>query len=251
MKVIVFINLKGGVGKTESAKNLSYVLSEKFGKRVLLIDDDKQGNATDGFNLPKNEIDTIADVLTEEHYDIFNAIYPTAYPNLFVIGANMNLLSANLQLIRDEVREQPTILRKALQRVHDRFDYCIIDNAPDINMSVINALVAADEVIVPVTIDDDSFSGLKQILVQVEEAKQFNPALQFKGCLVTKFMTNSIDAQGKEELRQKGYPVFNTHIRFSKKVREASFKKTPIVAYSPRCGPSQDYKAFAKECLGI
>lgn len=251
MNILALINLKGGVAKTVSANTLAYILAVIFGFRVLLIDNDKQGNTTDAYGLPKNEINTLADILLQDDYDIFNAIYETKYPNLHVIGANMNLLYANTQLLKDEEREQPTILKKALQRVRDRYDYCIIDNAPDINMSVINALVAANGVIIPVTIDEYSFQGLKQMLEQIEEAKQYNPDLQFKGCLVTKFTKNSIDAEGKEGLRQLGYPVFNTNIRHSKKIPEATFHKIPIVEYSPRCGPSQDYKALAKECFGI
>lgn len=251
MKIVSLNNIKGGPGKTTTAKNSAHILATIYGKRVLLVDNDKQGNLTEHFGLPKDEINTIADILLNDNFDISDAIYETRYQNLHMIGANMNLNYANLKIIKDSEREQNFILKKALERVRDRFDICIVDNAPDINVSVFNILVAAQEVIIPVNIDNYSFTGLENMLVQIEDAKEYNPNLQLKGCLVTKFTKNSIDAEGKEELISRGHPVFNTNIRHNKKISETTFNKKPILEHSPRCGPSQDYKNFVKECFGL
>lgn len=249
MKVVSFINRKGGPGKTTTAVNTSYILATNHAKRVLLVDNDYQGNATDHFGFSKDEINTIADVLLQDDYDIYDAIYSTQYKNLDLLGANMRLLSANLRIITDQERRQEIILRTALEKIKDRYDYCIIDNGPEINISVINALMASDEVIVPVKIDDYSFSGLANIVQQIEDAKALNTGIMFKGCLVTQFARNDINLNGKAELKRRGYPVFNTHIRRTEKVDESTFYKKPITEYSPRCGAAKDYIAFVKECF--
>lgn len=104
-----------------------------------------------------------------------------------IVPANMTLLTANLEVIKNEEIDQVTILSKELEKVKDVFDYCIIDCPPDINISVINALVAADEVIIPIKIDGYAFDGMKELEEQINNAKQLNPKLKFRGCLVTMF----------------------------------------------------------------
>lgn len=251
MNTISILNLKGGVAKTITAINMAHILATVYKKRVLLIDNDKQGNTSKFFKLHSYETLGIAEVLTEKKFDIHNAIHHTQYADLDVISANMNLLNANLKIIMDVSRQQQTILKKALQQVESEYDYCIIDNAPDINISVINSLVAANEVIVPIKIDQFSFDGIEQLVEQFESIRELNPTLHFRGCLVTQFARNDVNIQGEAHLIvQAEYPMFATHIRRTEKVDESTFTSQPIIEYSQRCGAAKDYKNFVKEYLG-
>lgn len=251
MKTISLINLKGGVAKTMTSINMAHIIATVHNKRVLLIDNDKQGNTSKFFKLHSYDMLTIADLLVEKNFDIRKVINHTQYPNLDLISANMNLLNANIKIMMDVSRQQQTILKKALQQVESEYDYCIIDNAPDINISVINSLVAADEVIVPIKIDQFSFDGLEQLVEQFEEIKELNPKLNFRGCLVTQFTNNDVNIQGEDHLNnQAQYPMFATHIRRTEKIDESTFASLPIIEYSKRCGAAKDYLAFVKEYLG-
>jgi len=250
MKTISIINLKGGVAKTITSINMAHILSSLYKKKVLLIDNDKQGNTSKFFRVHSYDQPSIADVLVERNYDINNVIKKTEYENLDIISANMNLLSANLKVIMDMSRQQQIILRKALEQVQDKYDYCIIDNAPDINISVINALVVSNEVIVPIKVDKFSFDGLDQLIDQFEDVKELNPSMNFRGCLITSFIKNDVNIQGEEYLNsQLKYPMFTTHIRRTEKIDESTFARQPITEYSHRCGAAKDYLTFMKEYL--
>lgn len=169
--------------------------------------------------------------------------------NIAVVPANMTLLTANLEVIKNEEIDQVTILSKELEKVKDVFDYCIIDCPPDINISVINALVAADEVIIPIKIDGYAFDGMKELEEQINNAKQLNPKLKFRGCLVTMFYNRDVCRQGEEYLQNQRYPVFRTHIRRTEKADEVTFTTQSLMQYSPRSGAARDYKTFVKEYL--
>lgn len=250
MKKIAIINLKGGVAKTMTSVNMAHILAAVYDKKVLLVDNDKQGNSSKFYSLYGYERPSIADLLIEKNFNTRAAINRTPYQNLDLISANMNLLNANLKILLDPSRQQQTILRKALKQVEDNYDYCIMDNAPDINISVINSLVAADEVIVPIKIDQFAFDGLEQLMEQFEAIKEFNPALSFRGCLVTQFTKNDVNQQGESYLTEQGkYPVFETHIRRTEKIDESTFASQPIIEYSRQCGASKDYLKFVKEYL--
>lgn len=166
-----------------------------------------------------------------------------------IVPANMTLLTANLEVIKNEEIDQVTILSKELEKVKDVFDYCIIDCPPDINISVINALVAADEVIIPIKIDGYAFDGMKELEEQINNAKQLNPKLKFRGCLVTMFYNRDVCRQGEEYLQNQRYPVFRTHIRRTEKADEVTFTTQSLMQYSPRSGAARDYKTFVKEYL--
>jgi len=251
MEIISILNLKGGVAKTITSINMAHILATVHGKRVLLIDNDKQGNTSKFFKLHNYEMLTIADLLTEKNFDIHKVINKTQHPGLDLISANMNLLNANLAIIMDMSRQQQTILKKALQQVKSEYDYCIIDNAPDINISVINGLVAAHEVIVPIKIDQFSFDGLDQLIEQFEELKELNPSLHFKGCLITHYTKNKVNTQGEDWLNNGcKYPMFKTSISRTVKIDESTFSCEPIVQYSKNCKAAKDYLALVKEYLG-
>lgn len=252
MKTISVMNLKGGVAKTISAANIAHILATVHNKRVLLIDNDKQGNVSKMFGVHDYDAPSIADILTQ-HKGILEVTQNTKYVNLSVIPANMNLLKANLEILLDSTRPQQTRLRAELRKISDTVDYCIIDCAPDINISTINALVASDLVLIPIKIDNFAFDGLAELKEQVENVREdFNPDIKFS-CFVTCFQNNEVNRQGEEWLneRRTEYPLFNTHIRRSIKVDESTFANAPIIEYSPRCGAAADYKELAKEILSV
>ena len=264
MRVISIINLKGGVAKTTTTVNMAYLLAKR-GYKVLLVDNDKQGNASKAFGLyDPEDHDNVARVMLEA-VPLIDLAASTQYKNLDIVPANMDLLEANLRVIADVSRPQQTRIKKAISKksikrelqgeettsAAEEYDFIIFDNAPDVNMSIINALVVSDDVIVPVEIDQYSFDGLDILLEQIAAVKEdFNPALSFRGCLITKYrQREEVQAQGAEVLKEH-CNVFSTKIRRTEdKPKESTFAKIPLVEYSVRCGASQDYKKFVTEYL--
>lgn len=264
MRVISIINLKGGVAKTTTTVNMAYLLAKR-GYKVLLVDNDKQGNASKAFGLyDPEDHDNVARVMLEA-VPLIDLAASTQYKNLDIVPANMDLLEANLRVIADVSRPQQTRIKKAISKksierelqgeettsAAEEYDFIIFDNAPDVNMSIINALVVSDDVIVPVEIDQYSFDGLDILLEQIAAVKEdFNPAISFRGCLITKYrQRENVQAQGAEVLKER-CNVFSTKIRRTEdKPKESTFAKIPLVEYSVRCGASQDYKKFVTEYL--
>lgn len=249
MKKISIINLKGGVAKTMSAINMAHILATVHKKRVLIIDLDKQGNTTKLFDKHNKGEYSVADLITNR-CSINEAILKTDYENLDLIPANMDLIEANFKVMLDVSIPQQFRLKKHLDEIEEEYDYCIIDNPPDINASVINALVASDDVLIPIKVDKFAFDGMKELITQINNAKISNPNLKIKGCFVTLFNKNDVNIQGEELLRNnKEYKMFNTHIRRTVKADESTFANVPILEYSKRCGAAKDYKALVEEYL--
>lgn len=252
MQTLSIINLKGGVAKTTSSINIAHILAAVHGARVLLVDNDKQGNASKFMNRHNYTHKGMSEIMTERVPDMSEIIQKTDFDGLDMITANMGLLSANLAVMLDQQRPQQTRLKKALQQVADLYDFCIIDNAPDINISTINAMVASDDVMIPITIDDFAMDGLKELKEQIDNTKEdLNPKLRLCGCFVTQYdRTNEADQQGEVFLRASGnYPVFKTHIRRTAKMKPSTFEREPIIIYSSRCGAAYDYKELVEEYL--
>jgi len=252
MRVISIINLKGGVAKTVSAINIAHTLVAVHGKRVLLIDNDKQGNTSKFFGLYDPESNYgLSELLTVREIDVDDVIMQTDYEGLDIITANMSLLRANKEILMDVSLPQQTRLRKKLNQVKELYDYVIIDNAPDINMTVVNALVASDDVLVPIKVDQFAFDGLEQILEQIDHVSEFNSDIHFAGCFVTMYQRNNVNQQGAELLEQQGYPIFRTRIRKTVKVDEMTFTGKPLLEYAKRSTACVDYVSLVNEYLGL
>ncbi len=249
MKVICIINLKGGVAKTISSINIACILASK-GKAVLLIDNDKQGNTSKFFGVHNYDEPSLSEVLTIKGFDIGKVIKNTKYAGLDIIQANMTLLRANKEILVDVSRPQQTRLKKALESIKDKYEYCVIDNAPDINMSIINALVATNDVLVPLKVDKFAFDGLEQLKEQIEDVKEFNEHIKFRGCFITMFRKNNVNLQGAEWIKNnKKYPMFQTIVRNTVKVDETTFVQQSLQEYAKNSTAAKDYMALVEEYL--
>lgn len=259
MKTISILNLKGGVAKTFTAANIAYELYRR-GYKVLLLDNDKQGNLSKAYGRYDAEsIAPITRLLSGDWVHPDEIIQQTDYEGIDIVTANMSLFGATWNLTREESENQ--LLRyeqlgKAKIEYHGdctvwgKYDYCIIDNPPDIGLNVVNALAITDEVIIPVKIDEDALEGLDITTDQIEEAKAFNKRLHLLGVLITVYQNTDGETAGMEWLQQQGkYNVLGV-IKYSKKVVENSFMRKPIYEYSPCCAAAQSYKKFVTAYTG-
>lgn len=271
MKTISLLNLKGGVAKSFSTVNIAYELWRR-GYKVLLLDNDKQGNLSKAYQRydPENIAPT-TNLLCENWQNPKELIQPTDYDGIDIVTANMSLFGAVWNLIKGETDNLAGKYKKFMEAIKPEeentadhgsaagYDYCIIDNPPDISLNVINALAVTNEVIVPVKIDEDALEGLDIVAEQIEDAKALNPSLQLRGVLVTAYQNTDGEKAGLEWLERewdnadsrlyRKYPVLGI-IRYSRKVAENSFLRKPIYEYSPCCAAAQDYKRFVTNYTG-
>lgn len=257
MKTICILNLKGGVGKTTTAVSMAELLANGFKcggastkqSRVLLFDNDKQGNASRLFEVYQNDREAqAAAVLKSGRMD--GNIRKTKNKNLDIVPCNYFMELAELEVKADTEKPQHMRFKTALEEVKGKYDYCIIDNAPDLGMNVINALVAADEIIIPVNLDCYALDGLEELVEQVNYIKQLNKKADLAGVLITDYEKSDTSQAAETWLRTKSrLPVFDAIIRHSKKVKDSTFYKQTPIAYSVRSGASQGYKKFTKEYL--
>lgn len=259
MKTISILNLKGGVAKTFTAANMAYELYRR-GYKVLLIDNDKQGNLSKAYS--RYDAENVAPATRLLAGDWENAdelIQHTEYEGIDIVTANMSLFGATWNLTKEDSENQieryKALVYAKMQYYGDcticgKYDYCIIDNPPDIGLNVVNALAITDEVIVPVKVDEDALEGLDIVTEQIEDAKAFNPALKLAGVLITSYQNTDGEAAGVEWLEQKTDFNILGIIRYSKKVAENTFMRKPIYEYSPCCGAAQGYKKFVTAYTG-
>ena len=269
MKTISLLNLKGGVAKSFTSLNMAYELWRR-GNRVLLWDNDKQGNLSKAFGRYEAE-QTVptARILSGDWQNPEELIQATDYEGIDIITANLSLFGTAWNLVREGETDMTERYRRFLKAginnqtgdsICESYDYCIIDNPPDIGINVVNALVVTDEVIVPVKIDENALEGLDIVAEQIEDAKTLNPSLTLKGVLITIYQNTDGEAAGLEWFRKEWDDAQSSHyrqykvlgrIRYSAKVAENSFVKKPIYEYSPCCGAAQDYKHFVTSYTGI
>lgn len=252
MKVVTFLNVKGGVGKTTSAVNFAYILATLYGKKVLLVDLDKQGNTTMAYGVYEPDGLSVANLLVDKNIDIKSIIKKTRYNNIDILAANMSLIKATQEVLIDTRSPQQTRLRKHFENIKGQYDYCVIDCPTDLNMSTLNALAVTDDVLIPVKIDAYSFVGLSDVALVISDMREFNTSLQLAGCFVTMYQNTNINKQGVDHLKvtlsEKHMGMFNTYVRHTSKVQESTFEK-PLVEYDSKCTATIDYYALVAEYL--
>lgn len=258
MRTLCICNLKGGVGKTTTATNLAGILATSYGKRVLVVDNDQQGNASQFFQVFDTERSGTAEVICMEE-KIKDVIVPVANnENIFVLPANMNIAAANRELMVSSGGMPREIrLREALKEVAADFDICIIDNGPNLDFTFDNAIVAADDYIVPVKIDKYSFYGIDFIQERVK-AMAFWGEINFLGCLITmQHNHNQLEQEGAAWLEhgQGGVSspckLLKTKIKYSPRVNDTTFSSELITVESGRSMAAKNYQELAIEYLEI
>lgn len=248
MKKVSIMNIKGGVAKTTSTANLGACLSQQ-GYKVLLVDIDPQSNLSKLFKAYSMEDLSVTDVLLDKNLDVHKVIRKTDFENISIIPANINLTFAERSILIDNTRSQQNRLAKALSKVKEEYDYCLIDCPPSLNMITVNALCASDEVFVPIKIDKFALDGLEYLLESIEEIKdEFNPNLNFKGCFITMDSATTVNRLIKQELKNLlGDKLFNTTIKQNVKVIESTFEECPVVFSNKKARASINYKELCKE----
>lgn len=246
MKICI-INLKGGVGKSVTAINLADCFARR-GRRVLVIDLDKQANTTKYYNRLDYQAVDVGDVLTGKA-SIPMAMRGTDEKNVTLIPANMSLLNANREIMLDALHPQQSRLRDALENVEGLFDVVLMDCPPDLDMGAINALCAADWVLIPVDCDEWAADGLEIVTEQIDSIRRYyNPGLQMLGVLITKYRTTNYARRVIENIAR-GCPVMQTGIRFTVKVAEATASHQPLHLFAPGSTAAQDYEALCDEII--
>ncbi|MCD2255502.1 ParA family protein [Agrilactobacillus fermenti] len=248
-RVIAIANQKGGVGKTTTTINLGASLASD-GQRVLIVDTDPQGNATNGLGIDKGKIEhDIYHILIDE-YPLEKTIQTTQHENLDVVPATIQLAGAEIELVSQMARE--TRLKLGLKKVKAQYDFVLIDCPPSLGQLAINAFTASDSILIPVQSEYYALEGLTQLLNTIKLVqKHFNPDLAIEGVVMTMYdARTNLGTQVIAEVRQFfGDKVYDVVIPRVTKLAEAPSYGLPIIDYDPKSKGSLVYNELAKEVL--
>lgn len=248
-QTLAVVNQKGGVGKSTTSVNLSACLGEQ-GKRVLIVDLDPQGNATSGFGLNKNQRELCVYNALLEGVPLSEIIEPVEVEQVFAVPATIQLAGAEIELVSALSRE--TKLKSVLEPVTSEFDFIIIDCPPSLGLLTINALTAADGLIIPIQCEYYALEGLSKLLDSVRLVKtHLNPRLEIFGALMTMFdMRTRLSQQVVDEVRAFFEDkVFETLIPRTVRLSEAPSFGQPITQYDPSGRGAEAYRNLAKEVI--
>ena len=248
-RVIAIANQKGGVGKTTTAINLSACLAES-GQYVLMIDFDPQGNATSGVGLEKEYLDKTVYELLVENSNIEECIVKGVQKNLDVLPSDVDLAGAEIELLNSPSKDM--LLKKQLDFIKDKYDFVIIDCPPALGLLTINALTAADTVVVPIQCEYYALEGLSQILKTINLVqKKLNPNLELEGVVFTMYdartnLSLEVVENVKNNLNKK---VYKTIIPRNIRLAEAPSHGMPINLYDSRSAGAESYRLLAAEVI--
>lgn len=248
-RIIAVANQKGGVGKTTTAINLSACLAEK-GQKVLAVDMDPQGNMTSGLGLDKDTAEkTVYDIIIGEA-DIEEVLQQGSVENIDILPTNIDLSAAEIELIGVENKEY--IIKNAIDKVKDNYDFVIIDCPPSLSMLTINAMTTADSVLVPIQCEYYALEGLSQLIHTVELVKErLNPVLEIEGVVFTMYdartnLSLQVVENVKDNLQQN---IYKTIIPRNIRLAEAPSYGMPINKYDPKSAGCDSYMRLADEVM--
>jgi len=248
-KIIAFTNQKGGVGKTTTCVNLSAYLAT-LGKKVLIVDVDPQGNATSGVGVVKSlGMQTIYSVMCDQA-EASDVIQLTAVKGLEIIPATVDLAGAEIELVRMNGRER--ILKSVLTKIKDSYDFVCIDCPPSLGLLTVNALTAADGIVIPIQCEFFALEGVSQLINTIRLIKKqgFNPDIDIEGVLTTMMTKSTLTEQvNAEVLKFFGRKVYTTKIPRNIRLAEAPSHGKPICLYDASCSGAKAYKELAFEFL--
>jgi chromosome partitioning protein len=249
-RIVALANQKGGVGKTTTTISLGAALVEQ-GKKVLLVDFDPQGGCALGLGIEPGSLDlSIYDALLDRNCNVEDVLVQTKVENLDLLPANIDLAAAELMLVQEVAREQS--LMRVLAPLRVKYDFILIDCPPSLGLLTINALTAADGVIVPLETEYYALRGMGQLMDSIEKIKErLNPRLQVDGIVATMFDGRTL--HGKEVLERVrdafGPRLFETVIRKTIRFAEAPVAGEPILSYAPTSKGAAAYRKLAEEVI--
>nr|WP_228387852.1 MULTISPECIES: ParA family protein [unclassified Nocardioides] len=249
-RVIAMCNQKGGVGKTTTTINLGAALAE-YGRKVLLVDFDPQGSLSVGLGLNPHEIElTVYNLLMERDVDVDDVIVPTNVPGMDLLPSNIDLSAAEVQLVHEVAREQT--LQRVLRPVIKDYDVVLIDCQPSLGLLTVNALTAADGVIVPLECEYFALRGVALLKTTIDKVQErLNPRLEVDGVLGTMFDGRTL--HGREVMDRLvqawGDKVFHTVIRRTVKFSDSTVAGEPITSYASSSPGAEAYRQLAREVL--
>lgn len=249
VRTIVVANQKGGVGKTTTAINLSASLAE-LNQKVLIIDMDPQGNTTSGLGIEKDEVENTVYELLLGECSIEEAIKESEYENLSVLPSNIDLAAAEIELVG--IEEKEFILRRALNQVKENYDFVLIDCPPSLSMLTINAMCAADTVLVPIQCEYYALEGLSQLIHTIELVKdRLNPDLEMEGVVFTMYdARTNLSLQVVENVKNNlGQSIYKTIIPRNIRLAEAPSHGMPITKYDAKSTGAESYRMLAEEVI--
>lgn len=253
IRTTAILNLKGGVAKTTTAVNMAAILARNYGSRVLLIDGDSQCNTTEFFGAYSDHWNLAVLLRGAQYYNdpenfARSCIQNTQYENVFVLPGDESLMDMDLSKV-EQGTVNSNVLRYLVESVREEYDYILIDCPPAFNAASAAALIAADDVIIPIKLDAFSLRGMGNLMRQIKNMRRINPRLRLAGCLPTMWYNDPQIVEAEEELRKAGLHLFH-HIRRSDKVDRMTFQQDPLLISSPNSAAGVDYRKFVAEYVG-
>lgn len=253
IRTTAIVNLKGGVAKSTTVINMAAILAKKHGKKVCIIDADAQCNTTEFFGADPT-LHNLAMVLRvpgdHNRPGIFAAaqIQETKFAGIDILAGDDSLMDLDLTKVEQQT-VSANVLRHLVEEVRDMYDYAFIDCPPAFNAASAAALIAADDVIIPIKLDAFSLRGMVNLTRQIMNMRRINPRLKIAGILPTMWYNDPEIADAEKQLRDAGLHVF-PHIRRSDKVDKMTFRQEPLLISSPRSSAGIDYRKFVLEYMG-